>query len=111
VIKREGEWMLVSGKLTMETVPAIFAAGLQQLSSGNMRVDFSHVEAIDSAAVSLLLGWARAASRYRHGLRVIGLPEDLQSLSRLYGVVELLPQQSDAPFRSVERPEPPVSPN
>jgi phospholipid transport system transporter-binding protein len=98
VIKREGEWMVVYGSLTMETVPAIFAEGLQQLASENMRVDFSHVEAVDSAAVSLLLGWTRAARRFRHGLRVTGLPEDLHSLTRLYGVVELLPQQSNDPF-------------
>jgi phospholipid transport system transporter-binding protein len=109
VIKREGEWMVVQGSLTIETVPAIFAVGLQHLTSEDMRVDFSRVEAVDSAAVSLLLGWARAASRYRHRLRVTGLPDDLQSLAKLYGVVELLPQQSDAPFRSVERPEQPVS--
>ena len=110
MIKREGEWMVVRGSLTMETVPEIFAIGLQQLSSENFRVDFSHVEAVDSAAVSLLLGWARAACRYRHGLRVSGLPDSLQSLARLYDVVELLPQQSNDPFRSVERPEQPVSP-
>jgi ABC-type transporter Mla MlaB component len=28
-------------------------------------------------------------------LRVKGLPEDLLNLARLYGVAELLPQQSD----------------
>jgi phospholipid transport system transporter-binding protein len=95
VITREGEWMVVHGGLTMETVPAIFAVGLQHLASENMRVDFSRVEAVDSAAVSLLLGWARAASRYRHDLRVTGLPDDLRSLAQLYGVVELLPQQSN----------------
>ena len=110
MIKREGDLMEVQGPLTTETVPAIFAIGLQQLSSENLRVDFSRVDAVDSAAVSLLLGWARAACRYQHGLRVSGLPDDLQSLARLYGVVELLPQQSHNPFRSVERPEPPVSP-
>ncbi|MBI3479533.1 MAG: STAS domain-containing protein [Nitrosomonadales bacterium] len=105
MIRREGDWMLVHGNLTIETVPAIFAAGLKQLSGENMRVDFSHVEAVDSAAISLLLGWARAASHYRHGLRITGLPDDMQSLARLYGVVDMLPQQSDEPFRGVERSE------
>ena len=110
MIKREGEWMVVQGNLTIETVPGIYAAGLQQLSRENMRVDFSQVEAVDSAAVGLLLGWARAASRYQHGLRISGLPNDLQSLARLYGVVELLPQQSDEPFRNVAGLERPLSP-
>lgn len=110
MIKREGEWTVVSGKLTIETVSAIYASGVQQLSGENMRVDFSRVEAVDSAAVGLLLGWARAAYRYRHGLRISGLPDDLESLVHLYGVTELLPKESNAPFRSVEREEQPVPP-
>jgi phospholipid transport system transporter-binding protein len=57
-------------------------------------VDFSQVEAVDSAAVSLLLGWLRAAQRSQRTLRVTGLPSDLLSLARLYGVADLLPQQS-----------------
>jgi len=95
VIKREGEWMVVQGNLNIGTVPALFETGLQHLASEDFQVDFSRVDSVDSAAVSLLLGWARAARLARHDLRVKGLPEDLLSLARLYGVAELLPQQSD----------------
>jgi phospholipid transport system transporter-binding protein len=94
LIKREGEWMVVQGNLTIDTVPAIFETGLQQLASEDLCVDFSQVESVDSAAVSMLLGWARAAQRVKQGLRVKGLPEDLLNLARLYGVAELLPQQA-----------------
>jgi phospholipid transport system transporter-binding protein len=94
LIKREGEWMVVQGNLNIETVPAIFETGLQQLASEDLCVDFSQVESVDSAAVSMLLGWARAAQRVKQGLRVKGLPEDLLNLARLYGVAELLPQQA-----------------
>jgi phospholipid transport system transporter-binding protein len=94
VIKREGEWMVVHGNLTIETVPALFEAGLQCLSGEDFKVDLSNVDTVDSAAVSMLLGWTRAAQRIHHDLRVKGLPEDLLSLARLYGVAELLPQQS-----------------
>jgi len=87
-------WLLESGGLTMETVPALFEAGLQHLSSQDLQVDFSQVEAVDSAAVSMLLGWERAAQRGKRELRVINLPEDLLSLARLYGVADLLPQQT-----------------
>lgn len=86
--------MAVSGPLTIATVPALFATGLQHLTSEDMLVDFSGVEAVDSAAVSLLLGWLRAAQRSQHTLSVTGLPDDLLSLAQLYGVVELLPRQS-----------------
>lgn len=87
-----GEWMVVQGSLTIETVPALFETGLQQLASEDFQVDFSQVDSVDSAAVSMLLGWTRAAQRTQHALRVKGLPEDLLSLARLYGVDELLPQ-------------------
>lgn len=94
MIRREGERLIVQGRLTIATVPALFETGLQHLTSENLLVDFSEVEAVDSAAVSLLLGWARAAKRNQHDLRVSGLPADLLSLARLYGVSDLLPQQS-----------------
>jgi phospholipid transport system transporter-binding protein len=94
VIKREGEWMVAHGNLTMDTVPALFETGLQHLASEDLQLDFSLVESVDSAAVSMLLGWARAAQRTQHELRVKGLPEDLLSLANLYGVAEMLPKQS-----------------
>ena len=94
MIERKGEWMAVDGHLTMETVPALFETGLQHLASEDLQVDFSGVESVDSAAISMLLGWTRAAQRSQRTLRVTGLPDDLLSLARLYGVAELLPQQS-----------------
>lgn len=85
---------MVRGRLTIATVPTLFETGLQHLTSEDLLVDLSQVEAVDSAAVSMLLGWARAAQSGQHELRVVGLPDDLLSLARLYGVAELLPQQS-----------------
>ena len=86
--------LVIRGRLTIATVPALFETGLQHLTSEDLLVDFSQVEAVDSAAVSMLLGWTRAAQRSQRTLRVTGLPADLLSLARLYGVDELLPQQS-----------------
>jgi phospholipid transport system transporter-binding protein len=91
---REDGRLVVSGRLTIATVPALFESGLQHLASEDLLVDFSRVEAVDSAAVSMLLGWQRAAQRSQRTLRVTGLPDDLLSLAHLYGVTELLPQQS-----------------
>lgn len=94
MITREDGRMVLHGPLTIETVPALFKAGLQQLATEDLLVDFSRTEAVDSAAVSMLLGWARAAQKAQRSLRVTGLPGNLLSLARLYGVAELLPQQS-----------------
>jgi phospholipid transport system transporter-binding protein len=86
--------MAVSGGLTIETVPALFETGLRHLASQDLQVDFSQVETVDSAAVSMLLGWSRAAQRGKRDLRVLNLPEDLLSLARLYGVADMLPRQT-----------------
>lgn len=86
--------MVVRGRLTIETVPALFETGLQYLAAEDLVVDFSQVEAVDSAAVSMLLGWLRAAQRNQRTLCVKALPDDLLSLARLYGVADLLPQQA-----------------
>ncbi|MDD3884949.1 MAG: STAS domain-containing protein [Gallionella sp.] len=86
--------LAISGSLTMATVPALFPAGVAHLENGDMQVDLSRVDLVDSAAVSLLLGWLRAAQHRGRQLRITGLPEDLSSLARLYGVDRLLPQAS-----------------
>ncbi len=94
MIVRDGEWMVVQGSLNMDTVPKLFESGLKQLAGEDLNVDFSQVESVDSAAVGMLLGWARSAQRLQHVLRVKGLPEDLLSLAHLYGVAEMLPRQT-----------------
>lgn len=92
MITREGERLMLSGRLTMSTVPSLYKIGLQHLATEDFLVDFSKVEAVDSAAISMLLGWSRAAQGSQRNLRVTGLPDDLLSLARLYGVAEMLPQ-------------------
>ncbi|MDD2776590.1 MAG: STAS domain-containing protein [Gallionella sp.] len=91
MMAQEGERFVMSGSLNMETVPALFNQGLEQLSQGNLTVDFSKAETIDSATVSMLLGWVRAAQSKQRQLSVHGLPENLISLATLYGVADLLP--------------------
>ena len=91
MIQPEGEWMVLQGGLTIATVPALFDTGLQHLIGEDFQVDFSQVDHVDSTAISMLLGWIRAAQRSQHQLRVKGLPENLLSLAHLYGVAELLP--------------------
>lgn len=94
MIAREDDRLVVRGRLTMETVTALFQTGVQHLANEDLLVDLSQVEAVDSSAVSLLLGWSRAAQRGQRTLRVTGLPDDLLSLARLYGLADMLPQQT-----------------
>lgn len=80
----------LSGPVTLETVLALREAGLQQLTRPQMTVDLSGVTEVDSAAVSLLFEWQRAAQAAGRSIRFSNLPENLSSLAALYGVSELI---------------------
>lgn len=94
MITRDGRRLAVQGRLTIETVPVVFDAGLQHLLTDDLLLDLSQVEAVDSAAVAMLLGCLRAAQRGKRSFHVAGLPADLLSLATLYGVADMLPDQS-----------------
>lgn len=91
MITRDGDRLQVSGRLTMETVAALYDAGLQPDGDGALVIDLAQVEAVDSAAISLLLSWLRRAQQQRVALSFSNMPENLLSLARLYDVAELLP--------------------
>ncbi len=93
MITVDGDRLKVSGGLTMDTVPAMYAEGLSYLTKSNVVLDLSGVDDIDSSAVSLLLGWMRVAQQSKHELKVINLPDSLTTLAGLYGVAEMLPVQ------------------
>mgnify|MGYP001764484940 CR=1 FL=1 len=90
MIKQEAGQLRVSGPLTMGTVAALMDIDLSG-AEDRLVIDLGQVEAVDSAAVSLLLVWVRSFSR--KGVRpcFANLPDNLSSLARLYGVAELLP--------------------
>jgi phospholipid transport system transporter-binding protein len=91
MIKREGDRLIVSGRLTMATIGAAFEDAMTPLQGKEWTVDLAQVEAADSAAVSLLLGWQRNAQRHDATLKIINVPENLRSLAGLYGVADALP--------------------
>lgn len=83
--------MRVSGRLTMETTVELFRKGVK-LKEGvtDLVVDMAQVDAVDSSAVSLMLSWLRAAQRGKVRISFINVPENLLSLTSLYGVAESL---------------------
>jgi phospholipid transport system transporter-binding protein len=91
VITRDGDCLQVSGRLTMETVAVLFNTGLQPDGDGALVIDLAQVEAVDSAAVSLMLSWLRRAQSNKVAISFANVPDNLLSLARLYGVAELLP--------------------
>jgi phospholipid transport system transporter-binding protein len=91
VISRDGDRFQVSGRLTIDVVTALFDSGLPPDGKSALVVDLGKVEAVDSAAVSLLLSWLRRAQRDHVSLCFSSVPDNLMSLARMYGVAELIP--------------------
>ncbi len=91
MIQRDGNRLRVSGRLTMDTIGTSFAEAMQPLDGREWVVDLAQVEAADSAAVSMLLGWLRNAQRHGAALSFVNVPDNLRSLADLYGVADALP--------------------
>ncbi len=96
MILRDGSLVRISGRLTMDTAASLLKGGLQPNGQTALTVDMSGVEAVDSAAVSLMLTWMREAGRSNVNLTFTNVPENLLSLAHLYGVSEVLPLHSSS---------------
>ncbi|MYN01017.1 STAS domain-containing protein [Pseudoduganella sp. DS3] len=76
--------------LTVANAKEALAQGLAALSAGQTVFDLGQVETVDSAAVSVLLAWQRAAAHSGSKLELRNLPDQLKSLTKLYGVCTLV---------------------
>jgi phospholipid transport system transporter-binding protein len=76
--------------LTVLNASAALERGLAALKAGQTVFDLRHVLTVDSAAVSVMLAWQRAAQDAGLKLELKNLPPALQSLTKLYGVCSLL---------------------
>jgi phospholipid transport system transporter-binding protein len=90
-IQRAGDRLAVSGKMTLETAPALFAHGAEALAGEVTLFDLAAVEEVDSSGLAVLFGWQRAAQAKGVALRIANPPESLISLAEVYGVSDLLP--------------------
>jgi phospholipid transport system transporter-binding protein len=85
-----GNTLQMSGDVTMSSVSALFATGINLQPNAEVLVDLAGLQRVDSSAVSLMLAWVREAQRKQVVLRFTNVPENLRSLANLYGVAELL---------------------
>ena len=65
--------------------------GLRAIASGETVFDLAAVTEVDSTAVATLLAWQRAARARGSALSILNAPASIGTLTRLYGVDELLP--------------------
>jgi phospholipid transport system transporter-binding protein len=81
----------LEGRIDMSNADAILKEGVRQLFNGHpATVDLGGVTGVDSAAVSLLLEWQRAAAAAQQRIHFVNLPAALRSLAELYGVSDLI---------------------
>jgi phospholipid transport system transporter-binding protein len=89
-ISCEGERCTLEGPVTMENVTVVLAAARELFRTPRVVVDLKAVTDVDSAAVSLLLEWRRAAARDKRRIEFENVPANLKSLAELYGVAHLI---------------------
>jgi phospholipid transport system transporter-binding protein len=80
----------LGNSLTNRNAATVLRDGLSRVAQGELTVDCSALQQVDSAAVAVLLAWQRAAAQRGQALALNGVPAQLQSLASLYGVDGLL---------------------
>jgi ABC-type transporter Mla MlaB component len=90
---------LLSGTVTMRTAGRLRGEGLRAFGAhgGDVQIDLSAVERVDSGSLALLidwLAWARSAGR---AMKFTALPAAILALARLSDVEALLLAGSAAP--------------
>ena len=89
-ISCDGERCTLEGPVTMDNVTAVLAESAPLLKHPRVVVDLKGVTEVDSAALSLLLEWRRAAARENRRIEFANVPPNLTSLAQLYGVADLI---------------------
>ncbi len=80
----------LTGAVNLENALALREEGLRLFVDPEVTLDLAGVTEVDSAAVSLLFEWRRAALAANRSIRYVNLPDNLTSLAKLYGVTELV---------------------
>jgi len=87
--------LVVSGELSMATVPALLAQNsLRKVhgeeARGDVTIDLQNVDRADSAGVALLIEWRRVAQQQQQTITFQNIPPQMLAIARLSGVDELL---------------------
>lgn len=91
MIACEGNCCRITGAVTVDSVGGLLRELQPQLAKDVDTLDFSGVDAADSAALTLVFSAMRQARQAGRTLACTGLPASFSTLAELYGVSELLP--------------------
>lgn len=87
----EGNCCRLAGAVTVDSVGGLLRDLQPRLAKDIDTLDFSAVEAADSAALALVFSAMRQARQAGRSLACVGLPPSFTTLAELYGVSALLP--------------------
>lgn len=82
--------MLSLEALTFQTARAALEQGCAAIAAGETVFDLGGVKNADSSGVALMLAWLRKAQAKGQRLTFINVPQNLDTIARLYGVDGLL---------------------
>ncbi|MDI1297594.1 STAS domain-containing protein [Methylotenera sp.] len=81
----------VSGDVLVDNANLILKLSATFKMNGEIEVDFSGVDNVDTSALSLMLEWQRRAITENCKIKFTNLPENLSSLADLYGIQDFIP--------------------
>ncbi len=90
MIECNGGRCTLKGAVNLENALVLREEGLRLFTEQETTLDLSGVTEVDSAAVSLLFEWRRAALAANRRIHYVNLPDNLTSLAKLYGVTEIV---------------------
>jgi phospholipid transport system transporter-binding protein len=91
---QDNQWY-VSGDILVDNANAVLSESNALEITDDLQIDFSAVNDVDTAALSLLIQWQRRALAVTKQVEFKKLPESLISLAALYGVTDFIPLSAD----------------
>jgi phospholipid transport system transporter-binding protein len=83
------EWKL-SGEVVINTATTLLESSKTLTLAPNTKIDFTGVTNIDTSTISLIFEWKRRAQKENQSIQFVNLPANLNSLTQLYGVDEMI---------------------
>jgi len=90
--RREDGCFILSGTLSIKTVPVIWRQGLDLFNQApSLMLDLSDIKRSDSAGVALLVDWMRFARSHNKPISYINMPQQMLAIVRASGLDAILP--------------------
>ena len=93
-IEQKGNTWRIAGDVLMDNANFILQQSRALTMGDEFLVDFSAVNKVDTAALSLMMEWQRRAAASSSRVRFANLPVNLSRLLSLYGLTDFVPVSS-----------------